>query len=93
MQGFAPADETLLFRQKCPKPFLPVRGPPGQWHSVKNLGAFGEGAGGIRVRVPQTVAIEGVGFLGWLCVLGGRHLDAGFLEIRREERPRLTLSS
>ncbi len=27
MQGFAPADEALLFRQKCPKPFSPVRGP------------------------------------------------------------------
>jgi len=29
MQGFAPADETLLFRQKCPKPFPPVCGPYG----------------------------------------------------------------
>ncbi len=29
MQGFAPADEALLFRQKCPKPFPPVRGPMG----------------------------------------------------------------
>ena len=27
MQGFAPADESLLFRQKEPKPFSPVRGP------------------------------------------------------------------
>ncbi len=27
MQGFAPADESLLFRQKESKPFLPVRGP------------------------------------------------------------------
>ena len=27
MQGFAPADEVLLFRQKDPKPFPPVRGP------------------------------------------------------------------
>jgi len=26
MQGFAPADESLLFRQKEPKPFSPVRG-------------------------------------------------------------------
>jgi hypothetical protein len=25
MRGFAPADEVLLFRQKCPKPFPPVR--------------------------------------------------------------------
>ena len=29
MQGFAPADESLLFRQKGPKPCLPVRGPAG----------------------------------------------------------------
>ncbi len=29
MQGFAPADETLLFRQKCPKQFPPVCGPKG----------------------------------------------------------------
>jgi len=29
MQGFAPADESLLFRQKEPKPFSPVRGPLG----------------------------------------------------------------
>jgi hypothetical protein len=29
MQGFAPADEALVFRQKCPEPFPPVRGPPG----------------------------------------------------------------
>ncbi len=26
-QGFAPADDLLLFRQKEAKPFLPVRGP------------------------------------------------------------------
>ena len=36
MQGFAPADEALLFRQKCPKPFSPVRGPPGASASVPN---------------------------------------------------------
>ncbi len=30
MQGFAPADEALLFRQKDPKPFLPRRVPPGE---------------------------------------------------------------
>jgi len=27
MQGFAPTDESLLFRQKEPKPFSPGRGP------------------------------------------------------------------
>ena len=36
MQGFAPADEALLFRQKCPKPFPPVRGPLGPSASVPN---------------------------------------------------------
>jgi hypothetical protein len=36
MQGFAPADESLLFRQKDPKPFLPVCGPPenGKKHTI-----------------------------------------------------------
>ncbi len=29
MQGFGPADEVLLFRQKDPKPCLPVRDPSG----------------------------------------------------------------
>jgi hypothetical protein len=36
MQGFAPADESLLFRQKEPKPFSPVRGPAGASASVPN---------------------------------------------------------
>ncbi len=36
MQGFAPADESLLFRQKEPKPFLPVRVPAGASASVPN---------------------------------------------------------
>ena len=36
MRGFAPADESLLFRQKEPKPFLPVRGPMGASASVPN---------------------------------------------------------
>ena len=36
MQGFAPADESLLFRQKGPKPFPPVRGPPGAWPTTPN---------------------------------------------------------
>ncbi len=29
MQGFVPADDLLLFRQKEAKPFLPVRDPKG----------------------------------------------------------------
>ncbi len=36
MQGFALADEVLLFRQKDPKPLSPVRGPPGASASVPN---------------------------------------------------------
>jgi len=36
MQGFAPADEALFFRQKDPKPFSPVRGPPGSSASAPN---------------------------------------------------------
>ncbi len=36
MQGFTPTDEVLLFRQKDPKPFPPVRGPLGPSASVPN---------------------------------------------------------
>jgi len=36
MQGFAPANEVLLFRQKDPKPFPPVRGPAGSSASTPN---------------------------------------------------------
>ena len=36
MQGFAPADEALLFRQKDPKSFLPVRVPAGAWSTTPN---------------------------------------------------------
>jgi hypothetical protein len=35
-QGFAHADEILLFRQKDPKPFPPVRGPPGDFATSPN---------------------------------------------------------
>ena len=41
MQGFAPADEALLFRQKCPKPFFPVRGPAGPSVSAPNQDGSG----------------------------------------------------
>ncbi len=51
MQGFAPADEALVFRQKCPKPFPPVRGPPGASASVPNQD--GEGT-----RSAQTALAE-----------------------------------
>jgi len=45
MQGFVPADDLLLFRQKEEKPFLPVRGPSnltrkqalrGSWSTAPN---------------------------------------------------------
>jgi len=36
MQGFAPADEAFLFRQKDPKPFLPVRVPAGARPTTPN---------------------------------------------------------
>ncbi|MDA0738266.1 MAG: hypothetical protein O2999_05885 [Nitrospirae bacterium] len=36
MQGFVPADDLLLFRQKEAKPFLPVRGTPGNWSTTPN---------------------------------------------------------
>ncbi len=51
MQGFAPADEVLLFRQKDPKPFSPVRGPLGPSASVPNQD--GEGT-----RSAQTALAE-----------------------------------
>ncbi len=51
MQGFAPADEVLLFRQKCPKPFPPVRGPPGNFATIPNQ----DGSG---TRCAQTALAE-----------------------------------
>ena len=51
MQGFAPADEVLLFRQKDPKPFLPVRVPPGAWSTTPNQ----DGSG---TRCAQTTFAE-----------------------------------
>ena len=49
MQGFGPADEVpstdsgqaLLFRQKDPKPFSPVRGPLGASASAPNQNGSG----------------------------------------------------
>ena len=35
-QGFAPADDLLLFRQKEAKPFLPVRGTTGNCSTAPN---------------------------------------------------------
>jgi len=53
MQGFVPADETLLFRQKCSKPFPPVRGPSGTSASTPNQ----DGSG---TRCAQTAFAKGV---------------------------------
>ncbi len=55
MRGFAPADEALLFRQKDPKPFLPVRVPTGAWSSTPNQD-------GSETRCAQTVFAGEVGF-------------------------------
>jgi len=51
MQGFAPADEILLFRQKDPKPFPPVRSPLGPSATVPNQ----DGSG---TRCAQTALAE-----------------------------------
>ncbi len=42
MRGFAPRDESLLFRQKEPKPFPPVRGPSelAQKQALQGASAF-----------------------------------------------------
>jgi len=49
----SPRDESLLFRQKEPKPFLPVRGPAGASVSAPNKMARG-------TRCAQTAFAEGV---------------------------------
>ncbi len=51
MQGFAPADEVLLFRQKDPKPFPPVRVPGGKLRPGTELY-------GSETRSAQTVLAE-----------------------------------
>jgi len=51
LQGFAPADEAILFRQKDPKPFSPVRGPSGASASAPNQ----DGSG---TRSAQTALAE-----------------------------------
>ena len=51
MQGFAPADEVLLFRQKDPKPFPPVRVPAGELRPSTELY-------GSETRSAQTVLAE-----------------------------------
>jgi len=49
MQGFAPADEVLLFRQKDPKPFPPVRGPTENDQNVRQQGRRHFGERSVRV--------------------------------------------
>jgi len=55
MQGFAPADDLLLFRQKEAKPFLPVRGTTGNWSTTPNQD-------GSETRSAQTVFTKEGGF-------------------------------
>jgi len=51
MRGFVPADEALLFRQKCPKPYPPVRVPAGKLRHGTELN-------GSETRSAQTVLAE-----------------------------------
>ncbi len=51
----APRDESLLFRQKEPKPCLPVRDPAGPWSTTPNQD-------GSETRCAQTVFARKVGF-------------------------------
>jgi len=51
MRGFAPADESLLFRQKEPKPFSPVRVPAGELRPGTELY-------GCATRSAQTMLAE-----------------------------------
>ena len=48
MQGFGPAADPLLFRQKWTKPVPPVRGPPGPFAPLPNQD-------GSETRCAQTV--------------------------------------
>ena len=60
MQGFAPADKVLLFRRKCPKPFLPVHGPPGAFLPLPNQdGSETRGVYPEPCRRTQTVFAKG----------------------------------
>jgi len=62
MQGFAPADEVpstdsgqaLLFRQKDPKPFPPVRSPTENDQNVRQQGRRRFGARSVTVKYVST---------------------------------------
>ena len=58
MQGFAPADESLLFRQKEPKPFLPVRGPPENGEKVRQQGRRPREGRGVQARTLRPSSNE-----------------------------------
>jgi len=64
MQGFAPADAALLFRQKDPKPFSPVRGPsdPAQKQALRGACSTTPNQDGSETRCAQTVFAKVVGF-------------------------------
>jgi len=59
MQGFAPADEALLFRQKDPKPFPPVRVPAGAWSTTPNHDGWATRSEVQSHLFAQTVLAEG----------------------------------
>ncbi len=56
----SPRDESLLFRQKEPKPFLPVRGPsePAQKQALRDASASAPNQDGSGTRSAQTAFAE-----------------------------------
>ncbi|MDA1305492.1 MAG: hypothetical protein O2999_14610 [Nitrospirae bacterium] len=65
MQGFAPADDRLLFRQKEEKPFLPVRYPSDltQKQALRGAWSTAPNQDGSETRGAQTVFAKEVGFV------------------------------
>ncbi len=56
----SPREESLLFRQKEPKPFLPVRGPsePAQKQALRDASASAPNQDGEGTRSAQTALAE-----------------------------------
>ena len=83
IQGFAPADEVLVFRQKDPKPFPPVRGPSGPSATLPNQ----DGSG---TRSAQTALAEkSIRYGDEAAYEGGKPLKKTVFKLRRggEEIP------
>ena len=56
----SPRDEALLFRQKCPKTFPPLRGPsePAQKQALRGASASAPNQDGSGTRSAQTAFAE-----------------------------------